>query len=265
MFAFAHCSRSHTVRVRALFAFVHCSRSRIVRVRTLFAFARCSRSRSVRVRALFAFAECSRRPGARRSRCSLLTRKRGLRCRSAINMGIAVKMITGDHLAIARETARQLGMSTDIYNTGAGRPLCSVPTPRLPARTRIWLTLWASAVRAPTEFLERGVMSPDLMVPADELVEKADGFAEVFPQHKFEIVRKLQGRAHIVGMTGDGVNDAPALKQSDIGIAVAGATVLEKRTRAEERGEGRGERGEERGGGRKEWVARVALQRSAIW
>ena len=68
-------------------------------------------------------------------------------------------------------------------------------------------------------------MSPDLMIPADELVEKADGFAEVFPQHKFEIVRKLQERKHTVGMTGDGVNDAPALKQSDIGIAVAGATV----------------------------------------
>ena len=148
-------------------------------------------------------------------------------------MGIAVKMITGDHLAIARETARQLGMSTDIYNTGAGRPLCSVPTPQAPrSHPNSADALGVVRARTHTEFLERGVMSPDLMVPADELVEKADGFAEVFPQHKFEIVRKLQGRAHIVGMTGDGVNDAPALKQSDIGIAVAGATVLEKRTRA---------------------------------
>lgn len=106
--------------------------------------------------------------------------------------GITVKMVTGDNLAIARQIASKLGLGTNI------RPVSS--------------------------FLRDGVSDATLIAAAPELVEEADGFAEVFPEHKFAIVKALQSKGHIVGMTGDGVNDAPALKQADVGIAVSGAT-----------------------------------------
>jgi H+-transporting ATPase len=101
--------------------------------------------------------------------------------------GIKIKMLTGDNLAIAKEIAHQLQIGDQI----------SIVDPSLADLTS-------------AEFVEK--------------IEKSDGFAEVFPEHKYEIVKALQNREHIVGMTGDGVNDSPALKQADVGIAVSGAT-----------------------------------------
>ncbi|WP_263848942.1 HAD-IC family P-type ATPase [Limosilactobacillus equigenerosi] len=106
--------------------------------------------------------------------------------------GVTVKMITGDDTAIAIETCRQLGLGTNILNAADVFP---------------------------------DNMDPD-NVP-DEIADKieaADGFARVFPEHKYAIVKAMQKRGHIVAMTGDGVNDAPALKQADCGTAVSGAT-----------------------------------------
>ena len=108
---------------------------------------------------------------------------------TARQMGVSVKMVTGDQLAIGRETARQLGLGTN--------------------------TLDASGF-GDTRHHETAQLA--------ESIEKADGFAQVFPEHKFHIVDVLQQRGHIVGMTGDGVNDAPALKKADCGIAVSDAT-----------------------------------------
>ncbi|CAI0555862.1 unnamed protein product, partial [Linum tenue] len=112
--------------------------------------------------------------------------------RRALQLGVNVKMITGDQLAIGKETGRRLGMGTNMYPSAA--------------------------------LLGQDKDSNIAAIPVEELIEKADGFAGVFPEHKYEIVKKLQERKHIVGMTGDGVNDAPALKKADIGIAVADAT-----------------------------------------
>jgi H+-transporting ATPase len=104
-------------------------------------------------------------------------------------MGVKIKMVTGDALAIAKETAKTLGMGTNILD---GASLGDSKSDETPAEV--------------------------------ESVEDADGFAQVFPEHKFHIVDLLQKHDYIVGMTGDGVNDAPALKKADCGFAVSGAT-----------------------------------------
>ncbi len=106
--------------------------------------------------------------------------------RQAQEMGVKVQMVTGDHTAIAIEIAQQVNIGKHI----------------VPAN----------------EFVDL----PDRK--ARILIEEADGFSQVFPEHKYEIVQLLQEEDHIVGMTGDGVNDAPALKKADAGIAVDGAT-----------------------------------------
>ena len=108
---------------------------------------------------------------------------------TALQMGVKVKMVTGDALAIAQETAKTLGMGTAILDAAG-----------------------------------LGDVKRTETASAAEAIENADGFAQVFPEHKFHIVDVLQKRGHIVGMTGDGVNDAPALKKADCGIAVSSAT-----------------------------------------
>jgi H+-transporting ATPase len=108
---------------------------------------------------------------------------------AAKQMGLSVKMVTGDQVAIAKEIAGQIGLGKNILD---------------------------AQVFGDTKHHQAGKLA--------ESIEQADGFAQVFPEHKHHIVEVLQQRGHIVGMTGDGVNDAPALKKADAGIAVSGAT-----------------------------------------
>ena len=108
---------------------------------------------------------------------------------TASQMGVKVKMVTGDQIAIAKEMASQLGLGQNIVD---------------------------ASMLAESKHYEVGELAL--------AIEQADGFAQVFPEHKFHIVGVLQKEKHIVGMTGDGVNDAPALKLADAGIAVSGAT-----------------------------------------
>ena len=111
--------------------------------------------------------------------------------REAIDLGLKIKMLTGDTVGIAKETSRQLGLGVNVYNS------------------------------------ERLGLGGGGDMPGSaiyDFVEAADGFAEVFPQHKYNVVDILQQRGHLVAMTGDGVNDAPSLKKADTGIAVEGSS-----------------------------------------
>lgn len=109
----------------------------------------------------------------------------------ALAFGVKVKMVTGDQLAIAKETGRRLGLGDHMYHA---------------------------------KVLKEGPQPGSKYKSLDEIILDADGFAGVFPEHKYEIVKRLQGLGHLCAMTGDGANDAPALSRANVGIAVEGAT-----------------------------------------
>lgn len=109
------------------------------------------------------------------------------------NLGISVKMLTGDAVAIAKEIAAEIGLGERIIK--------------------------ASDLK---EFVKENP------IEAVQAAEKSDGFAEIYPEDKYEIVKSLQAAGQVVGMTGDGVNDAPALRQAEVGIAVSSATDVAK-------------------------------------
>ncbi|GJJ15038.1 hypothetical protein Clacol_009312 [Clathrus columnatus] len=109
----------------------------------------------------------------------------------AMALGVRVKMVTGDQLAIAKETGRRLGLGDHMY---------------------------------PAKVLKDGPAPGGKHATLDDMIMDADGFAGVFPEHKYEIVKRLQGLGHLCAMTGDGANDAPALSRANVGIAVEGAT-----------------------------------------
>jgi len=124
----------------------------------------------------------------------------------AMSYGVEVKMITGDHLLIAMETARMLDLGDKII----GRPGV---IPRIRGAENLPM-LDPVTKKAP----------PNMVEQYGDYIRHGHGFAQVFPEHKFLIVQCLREAGFKTGMTGDGVNDAPALKRADVGIAVAGAT-----------------------------------------
>jgi H+-transporting ATPase len=108
------------------------------------------------------------------------------------SLGVTVKMLTGDALPVAQEIAHQLGLG--------------------------------AMARGP----HASTVGGDTSAHGADPIDKIDGYAEVFPEDKFQVVKSLQARGHVVAMTGDGVNDAPALRQAEVGIAVSGATDVAK-------------------------------------
>jgi len=108
-------------------------------------------------------------------------------------LGISVKMLTGDALPIAREIAADVGLGDNVIRAADLKELIK-----------------------------------ENAIDAAQAADKSDGFAEIYPEDKYTIVRSLQAAKHVVGMTGDGVNDAPALRQAEVGIAVSNATDIAK-------------------------------------
>lgn len=109
------------------------------------------------------------------------------------DLGISVKMLTGDALPIAKEIAKNVGLGENIAKISD----------------------------------LKGFIREDVL-KAVELAEKSEGFAEIYPEDKYTIVKSLQSSKYVVGMTGDGVNDAPVLRQAEVGIAVSNATDVAK-------------------------------------
>jgi H+-transporting ATPase len=108
-------------------------------------------------------------------------------------LGVSVKMLTGDALPIAREVAGAVGIGGKISRVSDLDQLAKVD-----------------------------------QIRAGQLAETSDGFAEIYPEGKYTVVKSLQQSGHVVGMTGDGVNDAPALRQAEVGIAVSSAVDVAK-------------------------------------
>ncbi|MGA9347986.1 MAG: plasma-membrane proton-efflux P-type ATPase [Anaerolineae bacterium] len=108
-------------------------------------------------------------------------------------LGVSVKMLTGDALPIAKEVAKEVGLGENVSRVA-----------------------------------ELEELAKENAVQAAEVAERSDGFAEIYPEGKYTVVKSLQAKGHVVGMTGDGVNDAPALRQAEVGIAVSNAADVAK-------------------------------------
>jgi len=108
----------------------------------------------------------------------------------AKELGVKVKMLTGDNIHIAKEIAHQASIGAQIIRMADLKNLSEAEQARK--------------------------------------IEESDGFAEIYPEDKYKIVKSLQSRGHMVGMTGDGVNDAPALKQAEMGVAVSNSADVAK-------------------------------------
>ncbi len=126
--------------------------------------------------------------------------------RRAVQYGVEVKMITGDHLLIAMETCRALDLGD-----------------RVPGQAQV-VPIIRGAEGLPMLDVETQKAPKNMTANFGAYIRDGHGFAQVYPEHKFLIVQCLREMGFKTGMTGDGVNDAPALKKGDVGIAVAGAT-----------------------------------------